>query len=596
MPARPADDFAHGADRLPRSWIVTGGARGITGEIAQRLSQLYHPRLHLFGRQPYPAGIEPLFGDALEKAKKARYAELKAERPGLTALEWQKEAENFDKNAEIGRTLIALAQRGSEVYYHSVDLSDEDAVKHALDAIRAHGPIEGIIHGAGIEIAKPLAKKTDAIFEATVSSKVDGLVHLLRHTAQDPLTHIVAFSSVSGRFGGHGQTDYSLANEAMSRILAAHRVARPDVRSTSIAWPAWGEVGLAARSSARVFLERTGQRFMSPAEGANHFIRELWSGLPESEVTISDGLDLLDMDHLLTRDSEMEKWNERAIAVANSPLLGQLVLDTPQRTLTESTISADRPFLAQHRMGTTPILPGVIGLEALSELAGLDSDRYTAGEVTIFAPLKIVDTVLVRLDRDGDRLSLTATTRRPDGIVLEADRTYVSGRRVARRPLPSRTAPRWPVNETGIAYPYPAAPDQTPGSRAIFHGPVFRAVEAVLPTGSASGLARLIVPPVEALIPGSKADRWRMPAALLDGALQATGLLARVLFDAFALPAGFGRIDVSPRAVLASGEIVLVDIQLRREGEDIVADLLGFTAGEPLFFLEGYRARGPRSS
>ncbi len=610
MPLVAADDFRAGAERLPRAWILTGGARGITAAVAERLATLYRPRLHLIGRQPLPADARPLEGAELEAHKKARYAALKAERPQLTALEWGEEAAAIDKTAEIARNLAALAALGSQVHYHAVDVADPEALAATLDVIRATGPIEGLIHGAGVEIAKPLAKKTDAIFEATVASKVDGLAHLLRLTAGDPLTHVVGFSSVSGRFGGHGQADYALANEAMSRLLGAYRMHRTNVRAAAIAWPAWSEVGLASRSSAKAFLEQSGQRFLSPAEGANHLVRELWCGLPEAEVTISDGLPALDLDHLMVRDDGVAGWRARAAEVARTPLLGRLILDSSAgdgRCTTERRLSAHEPFLAQHLMGTTPILPGVIGLEALCELAGLESERFTAGEVVIQQPLKLSDTADVRLSRSGDQLALTMTTRRPDGIVLVPDRAYFTGKRVPRRPLPVRSAPRWPVEDEGraLTYPYPRSPDATPGSRVIFHGPVFRGLELVVPTGPDRGLARLVVPPVEALVArgperGSPergtASTWRLPAALLDGCLQATGLLARALFETYALPAGFGRIDVAPRAVLASGETVIAEIVMRQERDDLVADILVWSAGEPLLFLEGYRARGPRSS
>lgn len=247
-------------------------------------------------------------------------------------------------------------------------------------------------------------------------------------------------------------------------------------------------------------------------------------------------------------------------------------------------------------MGTTPILPGVIGLEALSELAGLESERYTAGEVVIHQPLKLTDSAQIRLARVGDELSLTMTTRRPDGIVLVPERAYLTGKRVPRRPLPARPAPRWPAGQEGVPYPYMSGPDTTPGARTIFHGPVFRAIEAVLPTGPDRGLARLVVPPVEALVVGSKPERWRLPAALLDGCLQATGLLARLLYQQWALPAGFGRIDVAPRATLASGETVLAELVLAHDGDEVRADITVYSAGEPLLFLEGYRARGLRST
>ncbi|MFO0724342.1 MAG: C45 family autoproteolytic acyltransferase/hydrolase [Myxococcota bacterium] len=592
MPPRPADDFGHGAERLPRTWLVTGGARGVTAAVVKRLAELYRPNLHLVGRHVLPseaelAELRGLDDAGLEAKKRALLSGQK-----LGAKEFAAITEGWQKTIEIDKNLRALRALGCDVRYHAADVADAGALSKLVAEISRKHAVEGILHGAGVEVAKPFAKKTDEIVRATVEAKVTGLVNLLRETMGQPISHVVAFSSVSGRFGGHGQTDYALANEAMSRILGQYRIKRPEARAAAIAWPAWSEVGLAARSSAKIFLEQTGQAFMSPAEGANHFVRELWSGLREPEVTIAEKLDALDLDRILI--GENSSFQRAQNAVESSPMLGRLILserEPEERVITERSLLASEPFLDQHRMGNTPILPAVIGLETLSELAALESDRFTIGEVSIHQPLKLHDdgTALIRAERKGERLRLTMTALRPDGVVLEPDRIFVTASRMARRPIPRKVLPEW--DGAGSHYPYPAAPDLTPGSRAIFHGPPFRVVEAIMPMGNMSGLARLLVPPADALVKGSRANAWRVPAALIDGCLQTAGFLARLLFGVFALPAGFGRIDVAPRALAAAGERATLEVQLRAEGDEMVSDLYVALGTEPILHIERYRAK-----
>lgn len=607
MPLRPADDFTGGAERLPRTWIVSGGARGVTAAIVRRLAELYRPSFHLIGRHVLPSEAELAELSALDDAgfEAKKHGLLAAQKGTLTAKDFAAITEGWAKSIEIDRNIRALRALGAEVRYHSADVADPAQVARVVAEARARGAIEGIIHGAGIEVAKPFAKKSEEVVRATVDAKVGGLVHLLRATRAEPISHVVAFSSVSGRFGGHGQTDYSLANDAMSRVIGAYRLKRPEVRAAAIAWPAWSEVGLAARSSAKAFLEQSGQAFMSPAEGANHFVRELWSGLREPEITISEKLDALDLDRLLVRDPAA--FQKAATAVEAAPLLGRLVLserEPEERVITERLLSADEPFLDQHRMGNTPILPGVIALEILAELAALESERYSIGDLVIHQPLKLLDAAggttasaqgaLVRAERRGERLRLTMTAHRPDGVVLEPDRVFATATRLARRPIPRKVLPEW--DGAGSHYPYPAAPDLSPGSRAIFHGPPFRVVEAIMPLGNASGLARLVIPPAEALVRGSRAASWRVPAALLDGCLQTAGFLARLLFGVFALPSGFGRVDVAPRALSAAGERCTLEVQLRAEGDEMVSDLYVALGSEPILLVERYRARVVTSS
>src|SRR5262249_28752593 len=119
-----------------------------------------------------------------------------------------------ERAMEIDRNLAAFAARGIHVRYHCCDVADRDALAQVLDRIRAEdGPVEGILHGAGIEEAARFENKLPHKVTATIAAKVDGAAALMALTRQDPLAFFVAFGSVSGRFGGHGQTDYSLASD-----------------------------------------------------------------------------------------------------------------------------------------------------------------------------------------------------------------------------------------------------------------------------------------------------------------------------------------------------------------------------------------------
>lgn len=592
---RATSDEAH-VD-LPSTWVVTGGARGVTSRIVTRLAELYQPRLVLLGKHRLPddntlAAWRALDEAGLEALKNEMLTEMRASGKPFSPVDWKARCEAIDKTLEIDATLRALADRGSKVDYVSVDLADESAVRLALDLARRDGPIQGLLHGAGVEIAKPFDKKSDQIFNATVGGKVDGLVHLLSATASDPLTHIVGFSSVSGRFGGHGQTDYSLANDAQARILSAYHARHPNVRVSAIAWAAFSEVGLAARSSARTFLEQSGQAFMTPAEGANHLVRELWAGLPEDEVTICERLEALDLDHLIIPEENRAEWHALAQRASQSPMIDSLVMRTPQRTVVERRLQATEPFLDQHRMGPTPILPAVVSLELMSEVAALDGGTWSLADVQIVSPLKVEENgdAVIRAERSGENLRVVSTVRKQDGVVLEPDRVFVRGRRVdAERPVPP------PNVETGgelIVYPYPKSIDRTPGSRMIFHGPVFRCLEGVRARGSDGGVAHLVVPAPTSLVPGSRARGWKIPAALLDGCLQAVGMLGRIHYAVVALPAGFGRLDVSSRALAATGERVTLDVRfVERTDEVLVADFNVMAADGPILSVRGYRAQ-----
>jgi hypothetical protein len=335
-----------------------------------------------------------------------------------------------------------------------------------------------------------------------------------------------------------------------------------------------------------MFFEKSGQKFMTPAEGANHLVRELWAGLPEGELVICERMDALDLDRLLVPDQERAEWLARDADYEASPMLGRSIVQG-ERTVVERTLATTEPFLDQHRMGAMPIVPGVMGLEMLAELAG---EGWSVGEVRIEQPLKVPEgqRTIVRIERKGDELAIVTSPLRPDGVVLEPDRVFMRGRRFqAKAPF---ALERMNAGEL-LPYPYPSGIDRTPGSRAIFHGPVFRCLAGVAP-GENGGIARLLVPEPTSLVPGSRADRWRIPAALLDGCLQAAGMLGRLLFGRVALPAGFGRIDVAPRALAAAGERVELVVRFKENtSEALCCDLSVLAADGPILSVASYRAQ-----
>ncbi|MBI2378206.1 MAG: acyltransferase domain-containing protein [Deltaproteobacteria bacterium] len=584
---------------LPERWVITGGARGVTAKIGERLAELYQPELHLIGRTKLPAPedrvrMRNLSARGIETLKSRQLEVLRSSGQPFSPRDWKEKSEELDRVIEIDENIRRMEALGSRVVYHAIDVANRSELERVLEDVRRSGPIQGILHGAGVEVARRFEKKTDELFDATVGGKVDGLFNILSATRADPLTHLLAFSSVSGRFGGLGQADYALANEAMARLVAFYRDENPDVAVTVMSWPAWSEVGLAARPSSKAVLEQAGQTFMSPAEGANHVIRELWSGCPESEVVFTDHLESLDLDGLLPARGALPMWSRIEAAVGDSPLLDHLILlEGDENIAAERTIFATEPFLDEHRMGGTPILPAVIGLEMMMELVGLTSEQWTIGEVEILTPLKLAaeKRAVVRVSRHGDRLEVTSTARRGNGVVLEPDRVHIVGRRAPKRALPTGLAPSLPTDRDPVVYPYPDRFDDAPGSRMMFHGPVFRGMKGVFPGTEGRGLAKLVVPAVEALVAGSRPERWYVPAALLDSCLQSAGLLGRVLHSITALPIGFKRIDIAPRAMLATDQAVTLEIRMKRDGDALVSDLVAFDANGALLMVEGYRAQ-----
>src|SRR5262249_40376480 len=144
------------------------------------------------------------------------------------------------------------------------------------------------------------------------------------------------------------------------------------------------------------------------------------------------------------------------------PMIGAITGMGPYSGLrAETTLDpAAQPFLHDHRIDGTPVLPGVMGIEAFAALASLAvPGMRVAGveQVDFIAPLKFY--------RDEPRTITVTATFRPDGAELIADCTLSASRMLAGEQAPRVTSHfTGRVRLTGTA----AAPEhaQAPGTRA----------------------------------------------------------------------------------------------------------------------------------
>lgn len=281
---------SHGDGRAPASagpWVITGGARGVTAEVARGFAGRPGAKLHLIGSSPAPEVPQQWLSLDPQQRRQCREQVVRAAlaRHELPAEAWAK----AEKGIEIARTLRGLAQLGIEATYHSCDVGDSGALDQLLRSIRRRdGGIVGVIHGAGFEKASRFSRKKPELVRRTLRAKLDGAVALMQLTAKDPLHCFLAFGSISGRFGAVGQTDYCMANECLAKLIRWYRGHRPGVAATVFAWHSWDQVGMAVRPESKFSKSLQRLRFMPPDEGVDHLFAELADGCSEPEVVITD--------------------------------------------------------------------------------------------------------------------------------------------------------------------------------------------------------------------------------------------------------------------------------------------------------------------
>lgn len=275
----PAEKLAGG------TWVITGGARGVTAVVARELGRRFGATLHLIGSSPLPQ-IDPAWRNLdLEQTKTLRQQVMKdaVAKKEVPANAWSR----VEKAIEIDRNLRALTEAGVSFTYHVCDITDRAKLGATLAAIRQSGPIRGVVHGAGFEAALRFEKKKRDSVERTLAVKCDGAAALMEQTAGDPLEFFLAFGSVSGRFGGIGQADYATANDLLAKLVDWYRTQRPEVRATTFHWHAWDEVGMAVRPESSHLRDVGHIKYMPTREGTAHLIDEVLAGVPEREIVIT---------------------------------------------------------------------------------------------------------------------------------------------------------------------------------------------------------------------------------------------------------------------------------------------------------------------
>ncbi|MHB1861430.1 MAG: SDR family NAD(P)-dependent oxidoreductase [Gemmatimonadaceae bacterium] len=539
-PVRVDLPAAKGPVHLGRTWVCTGGARGITAYVARELGRRFGLSLHLIGRAArmnLPAEWRAMWTDRRRELK-VRVMDAARTAGDNPVKAW----ESAQKSLEIEETLATLQKVGVKATYHSCDISDREALARVLDDVRADGPIDGILHGAGSSRDAKFEQKEPHRVDQCFRAKLDGTLALMDATRDDPLRYFVAFGSVSGRFGANGHADYSTANDMMAKVVDWYRGQRPDVAAVTFHWHAWGDVGMATKAETQLGLQMVDMEFMPAAEGLEHMVRELHAGAPEAEV-------------LITQERYFARFYSEQTSAAElsgvvRPLLGS---DPPEERGDISVFSCALDpekdvFLREHQLDGRPLLPLVAGLELAAE-AALDnaSGPFVVGPVEIRNGLRFVDaqpqTVRVRVTRSATGAAscdVVSDFRARDGTLLEGDRPIIRATFVEPEGAPRYTGA---LDASAPSSEWQKLAYDDSGLR-FYHGPAFQCLRRFHLTER--GLRGAIVAPaiVEMGGTGRPAVGWRLHLAVLDACFYATACLAWALDPGHSIPAGIDELFI----------------------------------------------------
>jgi NAD(P)-dependent dehydrogenase (short-subunit alcohol dehydrogenase family)/acyl carrier protein len=245
-------------------YLVTGGLGGIGLAVARHLAERWKARLVLTGRSPLPAREE-----------------------------WPARAGNGD--GAVRQRILDVGQLeslGGEVLYVAADAASPDDMKAVVRAAHERfGPIQGVVHAAGIAGGGVIALKDAATAARVLAPKVQGTLALQEALAGEPVGFVVLCSSIAALVGGLGQVDYTGANAFLDAY--ARWAQTPFAgRVVSVNWDAWREVGMAVKTPVTGVLQLVRDVQLkvgiSPEEGVEAFLRVLGSGLPRVAVFTMD--------------------------------------------------------------------------------------------------------------------------------------------------------------------------------------------------------------------------------------------------------------------------------------------------------------------
>jgi len=497
--------------------VLTGGARGVTAAAAEALARQQALTLILVGRSPMPFD-EPdwLVGVSGETALKKAIAahEFAAARPTPQAIE--EAYRRYAGNREIRDNLTRIAATGAEVRYVSLDICDADRVRAVLNDIRlVHGPIKALVHGAGILRDHLIVDKTREEFELVFSTKVDGLENLLDATGEDPLRHIVLFSSVAARFGNIGQADYAAANEVLNKMAASMAASRGACRVRAINWGPW-DGGMVTPALKKVFAER--QIALIPlAQGAEAFVAELHA--PQSagtEVVIGSHLAAAAPAAAPQEPPPTEGSEGNPVHGLSTAFISELNLD-------------HYPILDHHRLDGKPVVPFALMAEWFGHgalhnnpglrLAGLNEMRLLKGIVLDVRqrPIRVL-AGSARPNADGIEVNLELR----DGVAAGAEVIHSRATALLVEQLPDPPAFTIPETLQQADYHRDTAAIYTD---ILFHGTALQGLQRVRACSPAGMLAELATAPDPgAWILTPPRNRWIADPLVLDGAFQMASL------------------------------------------------------------------------
>jgi len=572
--------------------LIAGGARGITAEIALEMADRYKPLIIIIGRSERPTAHEDHRFNGLNTPREIKGAiieQLKAEGKPVSIPAVEARYQVLVREREIRTNLIKLESSGARVEYHALDVRNHQAFSGLIEDIYTrHGNINAVIYGAGVIEDAFIKDKTVESFARVFETKVLGALTLAENLRLETLDHLILFSSVVGRTGNAGQSDYVAANEVMNK-LALLLQKKTQGQVTSIMWGPW-KGGMAQPELESIFASY-GWAMIDPVAGRRVFMEELLYG-KDAEVLL-----VAEVDRPTLIEPQGAKLHQ-----AKLHRLSNGDYEFAFETNTRNDI-----FLADHTLDGTPVLPMAFALEFMCEAV---TSLYPDLQITTIENLDIPAGVIFDTESKMIYVAVQEENHSVEQVQLNvslssgvkqkrlnfrARFTLTDGTSVPQVPnqIPTTMLLNGTLPDIGELVAVPSVKDIY--KQWFFHGPIFHGIKEVYAVGLKGVLGLVAASNTRACFENNGVENWQIDPVMLDCAMQLSGVWARRHLDITVLPTGFKRLT---KFASIEGEFFATRVFVAAESSasELSCDLAIYNAtGKLVLLMEGLGGVGNKS-
>ncbi|MGC8867673.1 MAG: SDR family NAD(P)-dependent oxidoreductase, partial [Elusimicrobiales bacterium] len=463
--------------------LVTGGGRGLGSLFCKIASRRWKPTiiiLDIIELNDDAAKFALMNEEQLNDYKNnVLKNELKKKYDKVTPIMLEKEFARIKDSANLYRAIKEIESLGAKVHYYQCDLNNPVRFGEVMNDIKERfGMIDGFIHFAGLERSKLAVDKSVEEFLLIFNTKANSAVNIWRSQILRDDALVVMISSIAGKFGNVGQTDYAAASDYISKF--AINLFNQGRKAFAIDMTAVANIGMGARPSVEAFLRSQEVEFLYPQEVMGTLCDEISYGdIPE--IIYSCSLGKLDWDKQLVYEKDFPISSSASSVVRDLYFIERIEKNSSSLGFSAvKNLSVKEKYLEDHSINDVPILPGVMGLEAFAQAVCAYKSVYplVLRNVEFKLPVKLLKKkdLEIRIEAEGSsvvNLAIKSDFVNAKGVKIGDTRTHFTA---FFDPLDKNDFKNVEIPNFNQSY----KTDKESIYKTYFHGPSFQVLDGII--------------------------------------------------------------------------------------------------------------------